>query len=198
MFKAVRPGNGILINAIGIEDSSDCTKVSDLIDHVNKVRGTDYELIINGLGAPAICKKSEDYANYEFPLHFTKGAILIYDFIKEFRSFADFNEVEKNNYRIVLDEPGAQSQSSTPYNKVIHQQLIRIDFSDPKSVKDLMNNYSSVNTMLFGTNQNGETQTISIAKDSVVVVTYQDNHYVRTNHYDSNGICVAEMYDSEF
>lgn len=197
MFEAVRPSKGIYVNAIGIEDPSDSTKVSEFINYVNKIRGTDYELITNGLEAPTICKKSEDYANYAFPFHFA-DAVLIYDFNMEFRSFPDPDEVDASYIIKPMNKvPETSSQpSATPYNKVIHGQL-RADFSDPESVKDLMNNYSSVNTMLFSTNQNGETQTISIAKDSVVVVTYQNNHYVRTNHYDSDGICVAEMYDSE-
>lgn len=197
MFEAVRPSEGRYVHAIGIKDPSDYTKVSEFIDYVNKVRGTDYELITNGLGALTICKKSEDYANYAFP--FPKdAAVLIYDFSMEFRAFLDLDEIDASYITIPMNKvPETPSQSSaTPYNKVIHRQL-RADFSDPESVKDLMNNYSSVNTMLFSTNQNGETQTISIAKDSVVVVTYQNNHYVRTNHYDSDGICVAEMYDSE-
>lgn len=192
MFRAVRRSNGMHIDAIGVLNSNYLNPVSDLLKLINNVYGTDYKITSSISGSHEIYEGS-----FLYPLDENKP-ILVYDFQMKFRSFKDLDEIEKY-YDVTLDHKSEEdsSQRQSPHNKVIHQQL-RVDFSDPKSVKDLMNNYSSVNTMLFGTNQDGETQTISIAKDSVVVVTYQNNHYVRTNHYDSNGICVAEMYDSEF
>ena len=63
---------------------------------------------------------------------------------------------------------------------------ILIDFQDLDAMRKVMDEYHTTETMLFGENTEGELTTTSIFKDRIVLVTYQNNHWVReaTLHRD--------------
>lgn len=74
---------------------------------------------------------------------------------------------------------------------------IKIDFYDVPAMVKIMDNYHSTKIMLFGKNDDGEMTTTSIFKDKIVVVTYQNNHWVRINtlYRDSS---IEETFDGKW
>ena len=75
---------------------------------------------------------------------------------------------------------------------------IHIDFSDPASLRAAMDKYHTTATMLPGVNTNGEHTTVSIFADRIVLVTYQNNGWVRKNFFDENGYPAGEMFDGKW
>ena len=55
-----------------------------------------------------------------------------------------------------------------------------------KRVK-IMKEHGNSKEMFFGTNENGETFTVSIWPDKIVVSTYQNNNWTRINTYHADG-----------
>ena len=68
-----------------------------------------------------------------------------------------------------------------------HEQ-IHFDPSDLKGMKALMGQYGDSQSMILGTNENGEDVTISIFHDKIITVTYQSNGWIRKNvyHWDNS------------
>ena len=74
---------------------------------------------------------------------------------------------------------------------------IRIDFSDLKAMREVMDKYHTTETMLFGKTEEGEMTTTSIYKDKIVHVTYQNNHWIRKNIYHRDGT-VEELFEGKW
>ena len=73
-------------------------------------------------------------------------------------------------------------------------EKIRIDLSDLKAMREVMDKYHTTETMLVGENTEGETTTTSIFKDKIVVVTYQKNGWSRKNILHRDGSS-EELYE---
>ena len=52
---------------------------------------------------------------------------------------------------------------------------------------EIMKEHGDSKTMFTGTNENNELVTISIFYDKIVVTTYQNNNWIRTNTYWEDG-----------
>lgn len=74
---------------------------------------------------------------------------------------------------------------------------IKIDFQDLPAMRKVMDEYHTTETMLFGENTEGEMTTTSIFEDKIVVVTYQNNHWVRKNTLYRDG-SMDEMFDGKW
>lgn len=60
---------------------------------------------------------------------------------------------------------------------------IKFDPTDWDAMKELMEQYSDIDTAIDGTNTNGEDVLISISKNSIVVRTVQANGWMRRDIY---------------
>lgn len=74
---------------------------------------------------------------------------------------------------------------------------IEIDFTDHDAMCEVMDEYHTTRTMLLGKNEDGEMITASIFEDYIVLVTYQDNHWVRKNIYHRDGT-IEELFDGKW
>lgn len=74
---------------------------------------------------------------------------------------------------------------------------IKIDFSDLNSIREAIDKYHTTETMLIGENDDGETVTISIFGDKVVLVTYQKNRWIRRNIYYYDGSS-EELFEGKY
>ena len=74
---------------------------------------------------------------------------------------------------------------------------IRIDFSNLKAMREVMDNYHTTDTMLFGESDEGEMTTTSIFEDRIVHVTYQNNHWIRVSILHRDGD-IEELYDGKW
>lgn len=75
----------------------------------------------------------------------------------------------------------------------------QIEFN-PYSQKDmnvLMDIYGDSDTMYPGVNENGETIHISIFKDYIVVMTFQENGWLRKNIYHRDGTR-EELFEGKY
>ena len=61
----------------------------------------------------------------------------------------------------------------------------------------LMENHKEHAELLIGTNDNGETITLYITHDNILLVTYQNNHWIRHNYYWMDGT-TEEIYDCKW
>ena len=73
---------------------------------------------------------------------------------------------------------------------------IEFNPSDIKGMRNLMKTYGNSNTMLPGHNSLGETVTISIFEDKIVVITYQHNKWIRKNIYHYDG-ATEELFEGK-
>ena len=64
---------------------------------------------------------------------------------------------------------------------------INFDSTDLGGMRQLMDEYGGSNASFYGTNENIEQVSISIAKDRIDVVTFQDNGWTRRNVYWRDG-----------
>ena len=66
-------------------------------------------------------------------------------------------------------------------------KTINFDSSDRKGMLALMKRADEFKEMCFGKNTEGEDVCISVNKDNITTVTYQNNGYARTNVYYDDG-----------
>ena len=59
---------------------------------------------------------------------------------------------------------------------------------------ELMKKYGDSKTAFIGHNVDGEMVMVSISYESIVVATYQSNHWIREDWYDANGEYECETY----
>lgn len=80
---------------------------------------------------------------------------------------------------------------------ILKIEALTKNFDDIENRRTLMREFGDYPEMLFGKNQNGEDTSISINPDNIVIVTYQNNGYIRKNFYDAGGYMTGELYESE-
>lgn len=73
---------------------------------------------------------------------------------------------------------------------------IAFDSNDKKGMLEIMKKYGDEQFPFFGKNEDDEDVMISVAHDSIVVKTFQDNGWTRENWYEliDGDIVVSEMY----
>lgn len=71
-------------------------------------------------------------------------------------------------------------------------------FGEIEVRKQIMAEYGDSDTAFLGENADGETVEMSVYKDKIIVKTYQNNGWVRVDHYDSDGCYEAEMYEGKW
>lgn len=71
-------------------------------------------------------------------------------------------------------------------------------FGEIEVRKQLMREYGNSTCDFMGENEDGELVTMAIYTDKIIVTTYQNNHWVRKDYYDSDGEYEAEMYDGKW
>ena len=71
-------------------------------------------------------------------------------------------------------------------------------FNEVEIRRQLMEIYGDSKTSYCGKNEDGEMVLVAIYKDKIIVETYQTNHWIRKDYYDSNGLYEAEMYDGRW
>ena len=74
---------------------------------------------------------------------------------------------------------------------------ITIDFADLDNMREVMEKYHDTETMLVGENTDGEMTLTSIFEDYIVLVTYQNNYWVRKNIFHWDGT-VEELFDGKW
>lgn len=81
--------------------------------------------------------------------------------------------------------------------KTIPNELSQ-NFGDIKARRKMMELYGDSQTAYGGVNEDGEDVLVSIARDSIVVSTFQKNGWVRKNFYDENGFDAGETFDGRW
>ncbi len=76
-------------------------------------------------------------------------------------------------------------------------QAFDFDPSDYKAMLDLMDEKGDSDTLFLGSNENMEDTTISISRDKIVYVTFQNNGWVRKNVYWRDGT-TEEIFDGRW
>lgn len=70
------------------------------------------------------------------------------------------------------------------------------DGNDPNLLRSLIAKYGDSENLLSGQNEEGEFVTYSIDRENGIVTnTYQNNGWVRTNYYDTDGLPTGETYN---
>ena len=68
-------------------------------------------------------------------------------------------------------------------------------FGEIEVRRQLMREYGNSTADFIGKNEDGEMVMMAIYTDKIIVTTYQNNHWIRKDYYDSEGFYEAEMYD---
>ena len=74
---------------------------------------------------------------------------------------------------------------------------IVFDPTDFTSMENLMRNHEKYSTMLMGNNGDGETTELHILSDHILLVTYQNNHWIRKNYYWADGT-MEELFEGKW
>lgn len=76
---------------------------------------------------------------------------------------------------------------------------LKLDFSNPKEVREAISRFKDCPTMLSGRNQNNEEIWISFSPDSTAVLrTFQNNGWERVNYYSKDGYCDGETFEGRW
>ena len=87
--------------------------------------------------------------------------------------------------------------NTTNTTKTIPNELSQ-NFGDIKTRRKLMELYGNSETAYGGVNEEGEDVLVSIARDGIVVSTFQKNGWLRKNYYDENGYADGETFDGRW
>lgn len=72
-------------------------------------------------------------------------------------------------------------------------------FADIDGRRELIEKYGDSDTMFTGENADGEMVTVSIDKESgIILKTYQSNGWVRVNYYNKEGFAEGESFDGKW
>lgn len=71
-------------------------------------------------------------------------------------------------------------------------------FETAEGRRELMEKYGDSETAFIGHNVAGEMVVTSISHESIVVATYQENHWIREDWYDRNGDYECETYNGRW
>ena len=80
----------------------------------------------------------------------------------------------------------------------MNENGIVFDGNNPKLLCSLMEQHGDSQFPYHGKNENGEDVEIHIGKSSVIHKTYQNNGWVRANHYDENGLPNGEIFEGRW
>jgi len=69
---------------------------------------------------------------------------------------------------------------------------------DSGKLVECMAEYGDTDTPFVGKNADGETVMVHVAKDNIIVETYQSNGWVRKNYYNAKGIAEGESFDGRW
>lgn len=69
---------------------------------------------------------------------------------------------------------------------------------DSKKLVECMAKYGDTKTPFFGKNADGEQVCVHVAKDNIIIDTYQSNGCVRRNYYNSKGIADGETFEGRW
>ena len=69
---------------------------------------------------------------------------------------------------------------------------------DRQKLIECMAEYGNSEMPFAGTNEDGETVTVHVSKDNIVVETYQSNGWVRENYYNAEGIAEGEAFNGRW
>ncbi len=72
------------------------------------------------------------------------------------------------------------------------------NFSDINTRRKMMELYGDSQGAYGGVNEEGEDVLVSIARDSIVISTFQKNGWLRKNFYDENGFSAGETFDGRW
>ena len=81
-------------------------------------------------------------------------------------------------------------------NKIPNELSAR--FGEIEVRRQLMKEYGDSTTDFIGENEDGETVSMAIYTDKIIVTTYQNNHWIRKDYYDKDGCYEAEMYEGKW
>ncbi len=79
----------------------------------------------------------------------------------------------------------------------MENRMINFDSSDLEGMRKLMDEYGCSEVPFAGTNEEMEDILISICKERIDVVTYQNNGWIRKNIYWRDGTC-EELYEGKW
>lgn len=65
--------------------------------------------------------------------------------------------------------------------------VLYFDSRDLEGMRKIMDDYHSYEYPFIGKNQDGEDTTLAVFKDTIVLLTYQSNRWVRKNYYYRDG-----------
>lgn len=71
------------------------------------------------------------------------------------------------------------------------------NFKDPEYMKNLRNTYGYTDKPFYGVNEDDEPIEVHISYSQVVVITYQNNHWIRYNVYLEDGSS-SEYYEGKW
>lgn len=74
---------------------------------------------------------------------------------------------------------------------------IEFKWNDIDNLREIMDEYGDIDHMIFGENQDGEGQQISIGHENIIVDTFQTNGWVRRNVFWYDG-AVEETYPEKW
>lgn len=79
----------------------------------------------------------------------------------------------------------------------MEQEMFSFNSADLAGMRQIMKKFGDSETPFFGTTTEGEDITISVFKDRIVTLTYQNNGWLRKNVYDQDGTR-EELYEGKW
>lgn len=71
-------------------------------------------------------------------------------------------------------------------------------FNEPEIRRQIMREYGDSTTAFCGTNEDNELVEMSVFLDKIIVKTYQQNGWLRVNHFDECGYPSGETYEGRW
>jgi len=79
----------------------------------------------------------------------------------------------------------------------MNNTIVIDDYNDLDHLIEIMDTYHDSSEPFYGNNTQGEDIQLSIFQNLIVLVTYQDNHWIRKNYYHRDGT-IEEMFDGRW
>lgn len=83
------------------------------------------------------------------------------------------------------------------HTKEVNETIVVENWGDFKYLRELMDKYGETKFPFFGNNQNDEDVEIHICPDTITLITYQSNHWIRKNVYYRDGSS-EELYQGKW
>ena len=81
------------------------------------------------------------------------------------------------------------------------KNIFTVDPANPNSLLEIMKKHGSNQFPFFGKNENGESVEIHVCSNSITLITYQKNGWLRRNIYTDSGdgnIISEELFDGRY